>query len=598
MKKRRNNKNGNNKSTKDNKIYNRSESSTEGNYFQQEAKMTSNTNSSSNSNTKQKKSSDTCNYALLLLLYTIQGVPLGLSASIPFLIQQRLAASGAASYNSQAIFSFATWPFSLKLLWAPIVDALYIKRIGRRKTWLCPIQFIAGCVLLFGSDDIERQLIGNNENEEFHVQGITIYFFTLYFLMATQDIAVDGWALTMLSKENRGKGPVCNSIGQNIGYFISFVGFLALNDVDSSENLWRPLFRMESAPGVPLVTLSSFMKFMGIFIISITIIVALFKTEVEDIHDKKDKDYSYTPIHNEKEDLDHDNNSNNVDGCGDDEPAELDASEIGILETYQRLWAVCRLPSVRSLFLILLTYRFPTALSDNVKFLKAVEYGLSKQTTALLSPAIMLPLAIAVPIVAAKLWHGHPLTQFLTAYKLRVTLVPIFDIMMLLSIKSFRDKKLLFWVSIVMSTSLQAIMNSLQFNAQMTFFASRVDPAIGGSYMTLLNTAANLGGTWPSSIVMYLMGRMSTSGNDGYFSLQFILSLLGLIWIYLLGSKVIQIAKLPETAWRTTYFKKWALEHNHSIGASVRNLLQRTVSSFVERGGKTSTTNSENTKVI
>ena len=26
------------------------------------------------------------------------------------------------------------------------------------------------------------------------------YFFILYFLMATQDIAVDGWALTMLSR--------------------------------------------------------------------------------------------------------------------------------------------------------------------------------------------------------------------------------------------------------------------------------------------------------------------------------------------------------------------------------------------------------------
>ena len=59
-----------------------------------------------------------------------------------------------------------------------------------------------------------------------NVQGVTFFFFTLYFLMATQDIAVDGWALTMLSKKNRGKGPICNSIGQNIGYFLSYVGFL------------------------------------------------------------------------------------------------------------------------------------------------------------------------------------------------------------------------------------------------------------------------------------------------------------------------------------------------------------------------------------
>jgi len=424
-------------------------------------------------------------------------------------------------------------------------------------------------------------------NEEFHVQGITMYFFSLYFLMATQDIAVDGWALTMLSKENRGKGPVCNSIGQNIGYFISFVGFLALNDVDSSENLWRPLLGMESDPGVPLVSLGSFMKGMGVFIICITVIVGIFKSEV---------DHTYSPVKKE----DQNNNEND-----DDDPPELDASEIGILETYQRLWAVCSLPAVRSLFLILLTYRFPTALSDNVKFLKAVEYGLSKQTTALLSPAIMLPLAIAVPIVASKVWHGHPLTQFLTAYKFRVTLVPLCDIMMLLSIKSFRDNKnihhsvadkLLFWFSIIMSTSLQAIMNSLQFNAQMSFFSQKVDPAIGGSYMTLLNTAANLGGTWPSSVVMYLVGRMTVpptcntingeevcaGGKDGYFPLQTILSLLGLIWIYFLGGKVMHIAKLPEKSWRTRYFKAWALEHSASFRA-VKGFLLKSVS-FMERG--------------
>merc|ERR1712194_504793 len=115
--------------------------------------------------------------------------------------------------------------------------------------------------------------------EEFHVQGITIYFFTLYFLMATQDIAVDGWALTMLSKKNRGRGPVCNSIGQNIGYFISFVGFLALNDAEASENIWRPLLRLKSKEGVGLVSLGGFLRFMGYFMIITTTIVAFAKRD-------------------------------------------------------------------------------------------------------------------------------------------------------------------------------------------------------------------------------------------------------------------------------------------------------------------------------
>eukprot|EP00957_Ditylum_brightwellii_P119772 9138063-Ditylum_brightwellii.AAC.1 len=42
---------------------------------------------------------DIPNYALLIALYTLQGIPMGLSASIPFLIQQKvkLMASAAAS---------------------------------------------------------------------------------------------------------------------------------------------------------------------------------------------------------------------------------------------------------------------------------------------------------------------------------------------------------------------------------------------------------------------------------------------------------------------------------------------------------------------
>lgn len=46
----------------------------------------------------------------------------------------------------QALFSIAQWPNSMKLFWAPIVDAFYFPWIGRRKTWLHPIQYLEGTV--------------------------------------------------------------------------------------------------------------------------------------------------------------------------------------------------------------------------------------------------------------------------------------------------------------------------------------------------------------------------------------------------------------------------------------------------------------------
>lgn len=67
------------------------------------------------------------NVSLLLFLYVLQGIPLGLAGSIPLILQSK-----NVSYKDQAFFSFVFWPFSLKLLWAPLVDALYFSRFGRR----------------------------------------------------------------------------------------------------------------------------------------------------------------------------------------------------------------------------------------------------------------------------------------------------------------------------------------------------------------------------------------------------------------------------------------------------------------------------------
>lgn len=515
-----------------------------------------------------QQDNDRWNYALLILLYTLQGIPMGLSASIPFLLQEKIAkmaaASGAsllgevasasavaatkASYNANAIFALCSWPFSLKLLWAPIVDSIYMKHIGRRKSWLVPVQTLAGLIMVGGANFVERQL-GLSADiplaTTMNIRGVTSFFFVLYFLMATQDIAVDGWALTMLSKANRGRGPICNSIGQNIGYFLSFVGFLALNDVEASETLWRPLFRLPSNPTQGLVRLRGFLRFMGFLMLATTFVVAVFKRELPRVPSQSVDQDGRIPASTYSKLEENDD--------ADDEMDELDASTIGLRETYHRLWAVCQLPAVRMLFLVLVTYRLPVALSDNVKFLKAVEYGLSKSTTALLSPTLILPLGILVPIVAHKIWHKAPLQQFTTAYRFRVTLIPLLDLIMLHLLKSgYPHNSLWFWAAIVASTAGQAICNSLQFNAQMMFFASRVDPAIGGSYMTLLNTAANLGGTWPSSFVMWLLGTLTRDqAGDPYTTMQCVFSAMGVAWLLYFGPKIGQLAALPADAWRT-----------------------------------------------
>ena len=89
------------------------------------------------------KAQDRISIAVLILLYTLQGIPMGLSGSIPLILKEK-----GASYEALSLFSLVSIPFSLKLIWAPLVDCYYIASFGRRKTWLVPVQLITGLVMI------------------------------------------------------------------------------------------------------------------------------------------------------------------------------------------------------------------------------------------------------------------------------------------------------------------------------------------------------------------------------------------------------------------------------------------------------------------
>jgi len=141
-------------------------------------------------------SGDMGNIMLLMFLYILQGIPLGLTASVPLLLQ-----SWNVGYDVQAKFSFVNWPFSMKLLWAPIVDSLFIKRIGRRKTWLMPTQYLIGFFMLYMSRNMNT-ILGHDDTgqAQLDLSTLVFVFFVLNFLAATQDISLDGWAICMLQR--------------------------------------------------------------------------------------------------------------------------------------------------------------------------------------------------------------------------------------------------------------------------------------------------------------------------------------------------------------------------------------------------------------
>ncbi len=129
---------------------------------------------------------DQKNFLLLVLLYFLQGIPMGLAhGSVPFLLKNKV------SYSAIGVFSLAAYPYSLKLLWSPIVDAVWSPKVGRRKSWILPIQTISGFSMLWLSGSVNRLMKEAGESDS-AVWSFTWWWFTLVFLCATQDIAVDG----------------------------------------------------------------------------------------------------------------------------------------------------------------------------------------------------------------------------------------------------------------------------------------------------------------------------------------------------------------------------------------------------------------------
>jgi len=202
---------------------------------------------------------------------------MGLAFSVPALMKAR-----GGTYADQATYSLAQWPYSLKLFWAPVVDALWTRRafLGPRKCWVVGVQLLAGSVMMGVSTRLGELLGGNGV--PINVEGLTATFFVLYLLVATQDIAVDAWALTMLRPENVGYASTANNVGQMAGVLISYSGFVSLESAAFCNSYVRPALSLPSAP-TGMVTMASFMWFWGAAFVVVTLLLWALKEDTTDM---------------------------------------------------------------------------------------------------------------------------------------------------------------------------------------------------------------------------------------------------------------------------------------------------------------------------
>ena len=378
---------------------------------------------------------DRRNFLLLVLLYFLQGIPMGLaSGSVPFLLKQK-----HFSYGQIGVFTLASYPYSLKLLWSPIVDAVWSPRLGRRKSWIMPVQVCSGIGMIYLGGRVKEMMDAAGASDGSGVWSFTWWWFFLVFLCATQDIAVDGWALTLLSPQNLSYASTAQTVGLTAGGFLSYTVFLAFNAPDFANRWFRST---PSTEGV--MTLGGYLAFWGWGYLLVTLGLAVLKKE--------------------------------------DKTKERD----GILEVYKSMLGVLKLRNIQSIIVIHLIAKIGFQANDAVTNLKLIDKGFSQEDMAL-TVLIDFPFEIGLGYYAGR-WStsNPPIHVWCWAFIGRLVAACVAQLVVMIFPSDGVQTGYL--LTVIASHIFSTFTSTVMFVAISAFHAKIADPAIGGTYMTLLAT--------------------------------------------------------------------------------------------------------------
>ncbi len=144
--------------------------------------------------------------SLLLFLYMSQGLPFGFQVTaLPVYLRESGISLTIIGYSTSLAL-----PWLLKALWAPLLDSFWSRRLGRRRTWIIPLQVLMIVSMLAAFYTSRLGLIPLLVN---------IFFMNLF--AATQDISVDGLAVDILKEGDLGPGNTAQVAGYKLGMIIS-----------------------------------------------------------------------------------------------------------------------------------------------------------------------------------------------------------------------------------------------------------------------------------------------------------------------------------------------------------------------------------------
>lgn len=182
--------------------------------------------------------------AWLASLYLVQGLPFGFQANaLAVLLRQQ-----GISLTHIALTSVLALPWSLKALWAPFVDKHWLASIGKRRSWILPMQALLMLAMMVSA------FLPLSEG----VTPILVLVLLMNLFAATMDIAVDGLAVDILQAHELGIGNATQVVGYKIGMLMGG-GLLVWASAEFGLG-WSGIFFLMASVVALVMVISIFMR--------------------------------------------------------------------------------------------------------------------------------------------------------------------------------------------------------------------------------------------------------------------------------------------------------------------------------------------------
>eukprot|EP00438_Fugacium_kawagutii_P019261 Skav217551 [mRNA] locus=scaffold1602:62260:77712:+ [translate_table: standard] len=244
-----------------------------------------------------------------------------------------------------------------------------------------------------------------------------------------------------------------------------------------------------------------------------------------------------------------------------------------ISAAYRHMFQILQLHPIRLLMLLLVTWKFPFAIADGVAPLKLQEFGVKKEHMAYIASG-MMPVCILLPAVVSR-WTNNaaPWNLAMQTYPWRVLLASWPE-----AVSDQRAPEVLISAVLVSFTpsSLKQSSNEIpwlflgrpgkhyfgrlctsevasqcMFVSTMAFFARISDPAMGGTYMTLLTLdGENLKGMWPGTVMLKFIDASSCLSESCVVKRDGLSFAYGVLWYLLAGSQLRRVQTVKLSDWR------------------------------------------------